>query len=339
MLTLFLRCLPEAKYDPAMPHLVAPISSARHGHDGRLSIAGCEELIRDAHDVLAARGIEAVNRAALGADLPGWGGRFKRVRVELPPEDRPVLLRDANKTHSLVEIANQCATMERLLDGLRWAASDKVLSEWTVVTCHPTTSSGVGEKEHDLELAGPDGAQAWFELSDVASPVDGNRKEERDLVSLGLLRRGQGDDRFLFDWPAARCFLIVASEFALKLQNASVAASSVPGGARQRRDDRHGGCPPNLTLHLDRTTGVPQHPDRDNLSPGHAVGDGQPTDRDRQLTPAWARAPEIEPEHAVARFLRRTLDALCVAESARSWCSAGGACSFRWRPGTERSVQ
>lgn len=71
-----------------------------------------------------------------------WGTHFKRVRVDLPRDARPLLMRAAEDHHSLAEVVNQCATMERLLDALAWARTDTSgLSAFHVVGC-PTTCNG-----------------------------------------------------------------------------------------------------------------------------------------------------------------------------------------------------
>jgi hypothetical protein len=94
------------------------------------------------------------------------------------------------------------------------------LGDFHVARCHPTTSSGAVGKgaDHDLVLTGPEGQSAWFEVSDVVSSEDGNRKEEKDLRSLGLLRDGRGPERCVVPWPEARVFLVVSAEFFERLR-------------------------------------------------------------------------------------------------------------------------
>ncbi len=195
---------------------------ATYGEAGVISLARCHEMLREAHDYLARRGAEAARQAALLDDTIAWGTRFKRVRVALPHDDRPLLMRAAEDHHSLAEVVNQCATMERLLDALAWARTDASgLSAFHVVRCHPTTGSAASDVEapdNDLILAAPDGRAARFEVSNVASASDGNRKEERDLRSLGLLREGRGAERYDVRWLDARVFLVVSSEFAGRLR-------------------------------------------------------------------------------------------------------------------------
>ncbi len=93
---------------------------------------------------------------------------------------------------------NQCATMERLLDALQWAQSaGSGLAESLVERCHPTMSSSYADEEdHDLVLVGPDGTKAKFEVSDVSGTKDGNKKEKKDLISLGVLREVKGEEMF-----------------------------------------------------------------------------------------------------------------------------------------------
>lgn len=201
---------------PRVPHLVAALSLDVHA----ITLSQGYELLREAHDYLARRGREAAHRAALVEAPTAWGSAFKRVRVELPPDDRPTLVR-ADESHNLVEVVNQCATMERLLDALAWAQTPaSSLGDYRVARCHPTTSSVAADAgtDHDLVLVGPAGEAAWFEVSDVAGAVDGNRKEEKDLRSLGLLREGRGAARCDVVWPAARVFLVVSVEFYARLR-------------------------------------------------------------------------------------------------------------------------
>lgn len=53
------------------------------------------------------------------------------IRVELSREGRPALIPPAVTSHSLIEVINQSATMERLLDALTWARTpDAGFSEY-----------------------------------------------------------------------------------------------------------------------------------------------------------------------------------------------------------------
>lgn len=116
---------------------------------------------------------------------------------------------------------NQCATLERLIDALTWAEAWHELAGAHVVRCNPTTSSAPLEQgrkteaDHDLVLVDREGARWSFEVSDVASERDGNGKEKKDLVSLGIpMAEGEG-------WPPGRSFLVVSTEFAERLRKPS----------------------------------------------------------------------------------------------------------------------
>jgi hypothetical protein len=167
-----------------------------------------------------------------------WGCDFKRVEIRMPEEHEDRRFTDSvGRCHSLIgekvecqkliEIINQAATLERLMDALRWAMSEgSGLSRYRIQLCHPTTSSDAlatpSAPDHDLVLSCPSGARALFEVSDVASPSDGNRKEEKDLRSLGLLVEGQGEEKFrVRDWPEGRLFLVVSPEWKARLQRKS----------------------------------------------------------------------------------------------------------------------
>lgn len=160
-------------------------------------------------------------RAASVAVDRNWGAGVKRIRVDLQDQEgRPALIPPDVTDHSLTEVYNQCATMERLLDALAWAQTEASgLAGYQVERCHPTTSSITSDPhDNDLVLAGSHGALAKFEVSDVASSKDGNRKEERDLIRLGVLRKATGEEKMNVEWPEGRLFLAVSGEFAQRLR-------------------------------------------------------------------------------------------------------------------------
>lgn len=113
---------------------------------------------------------------------------MKRVRIVLPSTDRPTLIGDDQTEHSLMEVINQCATIERLIDALRWAQTH--LPDYRLLRCHPSTSSykviDGGIPDNDIVLVNPNGYFAQFEVSDVSGTKDSNRKENKDLRSLGV---------------------------------------------------------------------------------------------------------------------------------------------------------
>lgn len=179
--------------------------------------------LRAAHAYLAKHGARALTRAS---DLDAsaiWGQSVKRLRVELPSNSRPKLSEDAPSEHSITEVYNQCANVERLIDAVEWCLSRASgFSDGVGLVCHPTTSSGKDEpgkhEDHDLVVRGADGRLGYFEVSDVASNKDGNFKEGKDLVRLRVLRPDP-DKRGTFEhhgikWPTARLFLVVSEEFA-----------------------------------------------------------------------------------------------------------------------------
>lgn len=166
----------------------------------------------------------------------GWGSALKRVTVELPYEkSRRHFMDSEGKCHVLIgedvpnqkfaEIVNQAASMERLMDAIRWARTrESGLSDYRVQICHPTTSSATTREkkvadDHDLVLKGSNDELAKFEVSDVAGKKDGNRKEEKDLVGLGFLKKGTGEAKFAVSkWPDGRSFLVVSNESSLRMR-------------------------------------------------------------------------------------------------------------------------
>jgi hypothetical protein len=196
-----------------MSNLVEPISK-------RTTLADCHRLVKEAHDYLSRRGTEAIEKARQVEGSPYWGSMVKRVSVLLTDENRPELVPSSVTEHSLTEVYNQCATMERLLDALEWAQTEESgLNRYEVTLCHPTTSSipGVAD-DHDLVLVGPEETKAKFEVSDVAGKRDGNRKEEKDLARLGVLPAIDIQGRFEEGWPPGRVFLVVSAESARRLR-------------------------------------------------------------------------------------------------------------------------
>lgn len=166
-----------------------------------------------------------------------WGCDFKRIDIRFPPghESRRFtdstgrvhsLVEESVRCQKLIEVINQTATIERLVDCLRWALTGPSgLSGYKIQLCHPTTSSDSDDDDgmdHDLVLSDPAGTTAIFEISDVASLKDGNRKEEKELRSLGVLEEGKGEEKFrVRDWPSSRLFLVVSHEWKTRLQKKS----------------------------------------------------------------------------------------------------------------------
>ncbi len=192
-------------------HLVPPIR-------GPLATAVLRERLQAAHDYLARAAQGVVPRLA-GLPVRRWGIAAKREPVRLG-SPRPDSVTPHVDVHSFAEVVNQCATLERLLDAVSWAETE--FGDHLVQLCNPTTSSNKKDPDdHDLVLVAANGTVAKFEVGDVASTKDSNRKELKDLCSLGALKADGSD---ALTWPSARLFLVVSSEFATRL----------------RRPDRHG---------------------------------------------------------------------------------------------------
>lgn len=177
------------------------------------------DALAKAHYYLAQQGKLALEESSRIKPDGRWGTAVKREHVRFPDQGKPGLIPRSVKGHSLSEVVNQCATLERLLDFLRWSVEPgSEFSSNRVVRCHPSTSSDKRDAaalDNDLVLENVSRERACFEVSDVASESDGNRKLPQDLASLRVLVedvRGQ----FLpaEHWPEPRVFLIVSAEFA-----------------------------------------------------------------------------------------------------------------------------
>jgi hypothetical protein len=84
------------------------------------------ELV-DAHAFLVTAAQSSVtNLAAMPRDH--WGTLMKRAPVELPTQGRPELVSPAIESHNFGEIVNQCATLERLIEAVAWAANQAELT-------------------------------------------------------------------------------------------------------------------------------------------------------------------------------------------------------------------
>lgn len=103
-----------------MSHLVREFIADGEGY---ITLEECWRDVKEARDYLARHGAEALEGARAAEDLLRWGSRIKRVRVSFPEGERPRLIDPELDEHNLVEVVNQCATMERLLDALEWAGS------------------------------------------------------------------------------------------------------------------------------------------------------------------------------------------------------------------------
>ncbi len=196
-----------------MPHLVQSIED--------VTLDECYRQLKAAHDYLAACGAQTLAQASQVHDGMSWGSTVKRLRVTLTAHHRPPLVAGGLSAHNLIEVINQCATMERLLDAIVWAQEEFPL--YRVERCHPTTSSSKADAyDHDLVLLAEDEQRAIFEVSDVVNATDSNRKATKDLESLGVIgpRCEAGHD----PWHNARLFLVVSAELAQRLNRRSLRA-------------------------------------------------------------------------------------------------------------------
>lgn len=202
-----------------MAHLVKPLLFEQSAPQ---LTTYCQALIQEAHDYLVQCVLVALKNKNLTENHPYWGSRIKRIRVTLSGFNRPELIDTSITDHNLTEIYNQCATMERLLDALNWITLH--LPDYKVVRCHPTTSSHKhatidSVPDNDIVLINPAGDFARFEVSDVISDGDGNQKEVKDLISLGVLGAKSGAKKYLITaWPVGRLFLVTSPEFAVRLR-------------------------------------------------------------------------------------------------------------------------
>jgi len=111
-----------------------------------------------------------------------WGARFKRLYVTFTASAPDVIGKERER---LVEVINMVATLERLIDGITWFASNSSTAHLSVLECHPSTSSS--QDGNDLVLGNAsDDRRVIVEVTDVASGSAGqNGKEHKDLANLG----------------------------------------------------------------------------------------------------------------------------------------------------------
>lgn len=178
-----------------MPHLIGTFRN--------ISLARCREQLAASHQALATFAQHALTQA-LEPSQERWGGRMKRLHVTLT-DGEAERFGLGKGPHNFVEVVNQCATIERLLDAMNWALTEGAMADAIVAVCHATTSSG--ENENDLMLVLPDGTFANFEVSDVVGANDSNGKEAKDLASL---RRTHGG-------ASTRSFLVTSKELGQRL--------------------------------------------------------------------------------------------------------------------------
>lgn len=201
-----------------MPHLIGSIR--------KTDVTDCYGRLRLAHEFLVTSAQSAAVELAAIEDAQNWGTKAKRVLVHLALERPEVLGKDVT-THNLVEVINQTATIERLLDVLLWTQTpESGLRQFRrVLVCHPCTSSASSSAswENDLVLADSDGQEARFEISDVVSKEDGNQKHRKDLIRLHVIDNNSA----LCAPPSARCFVAVSEEFAAYVRSCQPSWKSI----------------------------------------------------------------------------------------------------------------
>lgn len=191
-----------------MGHLIEPIRN--------VTVVECLGRIVGIRAYLMERGREAVKQLAEVPQSGRWATDSKRIGIHLV-EPKPVGVGASGVQHNLTEVLNQCANVERLIDTLNWVLSPEsgLAAFSSVVSCHPTTSSA--SDENDLVLQDSRGDRACFEISDITTEKDSNRKELADLQLLGVLNKNP-QDRCSVQWPKARLFLAVSQEFGCRLR-------------------------------------------------------------------------------------------------------------------------
>jgi len=189
-----------------MAHLIEPLQ-------GPCALQDAHQELFQAYAVLVASARQAA-QALANLDPIGWGAAAKRLRVTWIGTSTSLLSDEGDQP--LTEVINQCATVERMLDAMAWVLSVAPSAE--LLRAHPTTSSRPADA-NDNDLTVLVAGERWsFEVSDVASSVaDGNRKELKDLVSLGLIVEAGGMWKLADPLPSGRLFLAVSPEFATRL--------------------------------------------------------------------------------------------------------------------------
>lgn len=186
-----------------------------------MPLADCAMVLSEAQQFLAQAAIVGLRRSS-ESEISSWGSFMKRLYIDIPIEQRPYLIPGKIQSHNLIEVVNQCATIERLVDAMLWFSNDgSGFEDCIVVSCNPTTSSTKksedGLRDHDLVLKASNGDFYYFEVSDVVGHKDGNKKEIKDLISLGALAGTVKSPKPAVEWPRGRLFLICSSTFSTRI--------------------------------------------------------------------------------------------------------------------------
>ena len=200
-----------------MPHLIPPY------RDRQIPKLRQELIVAHRYLATAARShVVNLNNLALGE----WGRQAKRMPCILPEAGRPAGMECPE--HNFVEVLNQCANLERLLDTLAWVEDQEDFATYKVELCHPTTSSQPGTPgDNDLVLrptaeSPPGSERAFFEVTDVVGKKDGNGKQKKSLRALGVLQKNGTKYSLSATWPSARLFVACSPELAGKLDGRGI---------------------------------------------------------------------------------------------------------------------
>lgn len=129
-----------------MSHLIEAIRD--------VAVVECLNRVRACHRYLVEAGQQAVSAMNAKSEPSRWGTEAKRVAVRFEGA-KPRDIGSDLYQHNLVEIINQTATVERLIDVLEWVqTTESGMVDFTRVTvCHPSTTAAPADKwENDLVL-------------------------------------------------------------------------------------------------------------------------------------------------------------------------------------------
>jgi hypothetical protein len=172
-----------------------------------LPLPDASHRLAKAHDFLVECCLNVLTKIPKTVAL--WGIQTKRLPVELRAVTRPAIVcKDAER---FGEVVNMVATIERLIAALGWFEQQPEFGGLRVKECHPSTSGA--EDSNDLVLEDGSGRVAVrCEVCDVVSSSAGqNRKERKDIKSLGCINGVPTD--------GVRRFICTSRDFALAIQS------------------------------------------------------------------------------------------------------------------------
>jgi hypothetical protein len=178
-----------------------------------------EELSK-AHKILRESAKPVLKDLCAVASDDSWGSSVKDLRVSLPANgcDRPVLLRKAKPDHNLAEVITLCATVERIIDALRWCGTYYPRHEISV--CHPTSGSGKKgvQRENDLVMEERSDIALRFEITDNSTSANPMARIGKGLDSLGVFEDSDPKDRrfLVLRKPPVDCVPVWYSTFVRK---------------------------------------------------------------------------------------------------------------------------